>query len=331
MSTGPVAVPVAVVPVAVVVPTVARPAELARCLDAVLSGEALPSRVVVVDQGGDPGTVTVLAERAGRGVPLTHVRSPRRGLSAARNTGLRQVSEAWVAFTDDDCVPTAGWLAAIHRRVAVGDVDGVAGRVLPLGEPAPETFTLSLRVSQEPAVHRGRALPWVVGTGGNMALRVDVLRDVGGYDERLGAGTPGLAGEDLEVVHRLLRRGAVLAYDPDVLVEHGRVPWERRLATRYGYGFGMGAFVGLWLRADPWVAWTWARWAGLRVRETAGALRRRNRRGLREQGRLVRGLLAGTLFGLRVSGGPVRADPAAHSPGARSAPAHDPGVHVEHL
>ena len=290
-----------VVPITVVVPTVTRPDELARCLDALLAGAVRPADVVVVDQGHDAGTAEVVASRVAAGLPVTHVRSALRGLSAARNTGLRHVRTPWVAFTDDDCVPTPSWLAAIHTRLERPDrPDGVTGRVLPYGAPTPGTYTLSLRVSREPVVFRGRALPWVGGTGGHLALRVATLRQVGGYDERLGAGTPGRAGEDLEVVHRLLRAGAVLAYDPEVVIEHARVPGERRLATRYGYGFGMGAFAGSWARSDPWVWWTWLRWMSLRVLGTGGALKARDRRRLHEEALLVRGLLAGTRYGWRL-------------------------------
>ena len=302
-----------VVPISVVVPTVARPDELARCLDALVDGDVLPSEVVVVDPSGDEGMAAVLAEASSRGLEVVHLRSPLRGLSAARNTGLRHVSSPWVAFTDDDCVPTRTWLSAIHARIQAPDApDGVGGRVLPFGEAAPGTYPLSMRVSTVPAVHRGRALPWAVGTGGNMALRVPMLRAVGGYDERLGAGTPGLAGEDLEIIHRLLRAGAVLAFDPAVVVEHGRVTAERRLATRRTYGFGMGAFVGMWLRSDPRILTALVAWLVTRLVSLAQALKARDRWRLREERLLVAGLLAGLRYGwqLRSPAPPETTSPA---------------------
>jgi len=289
------------VPVSLVVPTVDRPPALARCLDAALQGDVLPAEVVVVDQGRLDETASVLASCRRPGVAVRHIRTDRRGLSAARNIGLAHVTSPWVAFTDDDCVPRHDWIAAVHRRSGEPDApDAVTGRVLPLGVEREGTHTLSLRLSEEPVLFRGPALPWLVGTGGNMALRATTLRAVGGYDERLGAGSPGAAGEDLDVVHRLLRSGATIAFDPGIMVFHDRVTAERRLATRRTYGFGLGAFVGVWIRSDHWVATVLGRWLLAQARLATRAAMRRDGWRLREAGLLVAGAFAGVPYGLQL-------------------------------
>lgn len=314
-----------VIPISVVVPTVSRPVELARCLDAILDGDVLPGEVLVIDQGGEEATASVVAARKTDGLSIIHITSGQRGLSAARNIGLRHVSMPWVAFTDDDCVPTKTWLATIHTRTSAADApDGVGGRVLPFGEATPDTHAISLRVSNAPAVFRRRALPWAVGTGGNMTLKVAAARSVGGYDERLGAGSPGEAGEDLEIVHRLLRSGAVLAYDPAVVVRHGYVFTQRRLSTRRSYGFGMGAFAGMWLRCDRWVATILARWMLIRLVGVARAVKRRDPRRLREEALLVKGVVAGARYGWHLRS-PVPFETEATAAGASAAGAVDAG------
>ncbi|MBA2558957.1 MAG: glycosyltransferase [Propionibacteriales bacterium] len=290
------------VPISVVVPTVARPQTLHRCLQALLAGTVMPSEVLVIDQGGDAETGRVVdACNNTHDVPVRHITSRRRGLSAARNLGLLRATMPYVAFTDDDCVPSPAWVAAMSRRMTASDApDGVGGRVLPYGDPAPDTFTLSLRLSTSPAVFRGRSLPWKVGSGGNMILRADTLRRAGGYDERLGAGAPGAAGEDVELVHRLLRSGAVLAFDPAMVVHHDRVGPDRRLATRRSYGFGMGVFAGMWVRHDPWVAGALARWLLNQGVASARAVRHADRWRLHEQRLAVGGAIAGLRYGLRL-------------------------------
>lgn len=298
------------VDISVVVPTLDRPDELARCLDGLLDGRVLPAEIWVVDQGGTAGAASVIAARRGS-VPLHHVRSDERGLSRSRNTGLSRVRTPWVGFVDDDCVPDTEWVAAAARRIERGDVRGVTGRVLPLGEATAGSHTLSLRVSQVPETFRGRALPWLVGTGGNMVLHVETLRAVGGYDVRLGAGTSGLAGEDLEIVHRLLRAGAAIGYDPGVVVRHDRVDGARRLATRRGYGFGLGAYVGVWWRRDRWARVVLARWTWAQLRLAAGAVRRLDSWRLTEARLLLGGMVAGLRFGRRL-GSPV--PPTGHLP-----------------
>ncbi|MDQ3479925.1 MAG: glycosyltransferase [Actinomycetota bacterium] len=298
-------------PIAVVVSTVDRPEALARCLGAILDGAVMPTEIIVIDQGGEPETADVVAANAKHGVPVRHVVVDERGLSKARNLGLRLVRTPWIAFTDDDCAPDPSWIGVFHRRTVDPDApDGIGGRVLAGGDATPGTFALAQRLWTEPKTYRGPTLPWLVGSGANMLFRVDVLRRAGGYDERLGPGSPGVAGEDLEVLHRLLRDGATLAFEPAAVVFHDRVGTERRVATRSSYGFGMGAFVGMWLRRDRWVAYVLARWLRDRLVGVARAVKHRDRWRLHEERLTLTGATKGLRYGWRLRSPISTSDPA---------------------
>ena len=58
------------------------------------------------------------------------------------------------------------------------------------------------------------------GTGANMAFRRELLRDLGGFDPCLGAGTPTRGGDDLEMFFRVLKAGRALVYEPRAVVRH---------------------------------------------------------------------------------------------------------------
>src|SRR5205823_3380305 len=139
--------------------------------------------------------------------------------------------------------------------------DAVAGRISPLGPDGPGLFMVSSRDSTARVDYRGKAVPWVVGSGGNFTVNRAWFGRVGPFDERLGVGTPGKAGEDMDLIHRLLHAGARIRYEPDAVMYHERQTRARRLATRWSYGFGMGAFCGIWLRHhDPYALYLLARW-----------------------------------------------------------------------
>src|SRR4051794_5701981 len=109
---------------------------LARCL-AALREQTLDAErfeVVVVDDGSTDETARVLAGAAhDRGPALEVVRhASSRGASAARNAGWRRARAPVVAFTDDDCVPVAGWLAAGLAACAAAPGAIVQGRIDPL-------------------------------------------------------------------------------------------------------------------------------------------------------------------------------------------------------
>jgi GT2 family glycosyltransferase len=286
--------------ITVAVATLDRPEGLARCLTALATGILRPTQVVVVDQGRDGAEAPVAAAQQA-GLDVIHQRQERLGLAASRNLALSIARGSIVAITDDDCVPDAGWVAALDRAFREDpDLAAVTGRVLPLGPDRPDLFAVSSRTGTSRAVFRGRTVPWQVGTGGNFALHRDWIARAGGYDERLGAGTAGGAGEDMDLLWRLLRAGARIRYEPDAVVFHERQSRERRLATRSSYGRGLGACCGLWLRGgDLDALGVLGRWLWMRAGMAGTGLRRRQWAALREELLVLRGTAAGLVYGLR--------------------------------
>src|SRR5581483_1972376 len=285
----------------VAIATLDRPAGLLRCLHAVLAGAAAPAEVIVVDQSAGDETEAPLAGCSPSEIPVVYVRQARRGLAASRNAALARARYPLVAVTDDDCVPSAGWVAALGRAFAAAPTpDAVTGRVLPLGPPVAGLYAVSSRTSAAPADYRGMASPWLVGTGANFAVRRECLSRVGGYDERLGVGSPGGAGEDIELLYRLLRAGARIRYAPDALVYHARQDRRRRLASRWGYGQGIGAFTGVWMRrGDAGASRVLARWVLDRGRRLALAAAQRRWDAAREELLVLGGTGSGLAYGLR--------------------------------
>jgi GT2 family glycosyltransferase len=289
--------------ISVAIATLDRPDGLRRCIDAVLQGEVLPTEMVVVDQGQDPRTPLVVA-RHGSPVPIQYARQDRLGLAASRNLAISLTGTNVAAFTDDDCVPGRGWVAAIVRALSAQPSPGaVAGRVLPLGDEAPGLFVVSPRDSTERRDFHRKAPPWLIGSGGNFAVRRGWLDLIGGFDERLGVGSPGKAAEDMDLIYRLLRSGAIICYEPDAVVYHERQSRSRRLASRWSYGYGMGAFLGKWLRdADPYALTLLSRWMSTLARELAAAVIK-SRTWLETSQRLlsIGGTLRGLTYGLTLA------------------------------
>jgi GT2 family glycosyltransferase len=95
---------------------------------------------------------------------------------------------------------------------------------------------------------RGRGLfPYAAGqfgTGANVAFRADALRDTGGFDEALGAGSACAGGEDLDIFVRMLRAGHSIAYEPAALVWHEHRASDNELRGQmYAYGKGLSAYL----------------------------------------------------------------------------------------
>lgn len=85
--------------VSVVIPTYNRAHTLNRALDSVFAQSVVPDETIVVDDGSDDQT----AELINSNYPdVTYIPQPNRGVSSARNTGIRHACGTWIALLDAD-------------------------------------------------------------------------------------------------------------------------------------------------------------------------------------------------------------------------------------
>lgn len=228
-------------PLTVVVPTRDRADRLAGCLDALLADVGPDDEVLVVDSASADDATAAVARS--RGVAVLRLDRP--GSSRARNAGWRAASTPLVAFVDDDMRCDAGWADAIATAARPGRF--ATGRVglLPGQEDVDRPVALTTATGSGPLDLTGTG---VVGCSGNMAVHVDDLRRVGGFDERIGPGTWFAAAEDLDLFDRLGRAGTAGWFCHDAVTRHEQ--WRDRAAlVRLDWGYGKGAGARLRLLA----------------------------------------------------------------------------------
>lgn len=212
----------------VVICTRDRPHELFGCLQSIASLQPRPSQLVVVDNGSSDSATQNIAQAQ----ETTFVMEPVRGLSRARNRGVRACTGEIVAFIDDDARPHPDWLSQLAREFGDARVMAVAGRTLPV---AMETDTQKLCGSlggydrgHDSRVVFDRQTPnWFelanfggIGNGMNMAFRRAAFDRWPGFDERLGRGAPVPGNEEHHAFFSLIDRGYRVVYTPFAVVRH---------------------------------------------------------------------------------------------------------------
>lgn len=220
-----------------------RPELLLDTVRSVLQGGAVPAELVVIDQSAVPQAE--LAEMGEvRGCRMRYVHSTTTGLSRARNIALREASREVAILIDDDMLVQDTWLAALLDGLPPGSTGVATGRVLAAPDEGRggSVPAAALVTRDTPAVYRGLQ-PLDVVPGANVAVRCAFVLGVGGYDERLGAGTRFSAADDNDIGHRLLLAGGEVHHVPAAVVLHRAWRSEGELARlRWRYGRGKGAF-----------------------------------------------------------------------------------------
>jgi len=214
--------------VTVVVPVRDRPLALGRLL------AALPDvrDVIVVDDGSlDPDATAAVAR-------LTDARLIRhdvsKGPAAARNTGLRAVATALVAFIDSDVVPRPGWLRNLLYQLDDPAVGIVAPRIAALHAERGgavsryEAARSSLDLGPVPALVTPRSRVSYVPSA-CLVGRVGAFGE--GFDESMHVG------EDVDLIWRTIETGWRVRYEPSAVVAHEhRVEVGSWLARKAFYG-----------------------------------------------------------------------------------------------
>ncbi|MHB8465897.1 MAG: glycosyltransferase [Acidimicrobiales bacterium] len=225
----------------VVVPTRDRPEMLARCAESVLASLGAGDELVVVDSA----SVTPIGPIAGARV----IRVERPGASLARNVGWRAAIGEIVAFIDDDVCVDRGWAEAMHAAFW-GNVAFVSGRIeMPPG--VEHVRPVALTHGLEPRVIDLDTPTGQLGHSANLAVRRDVLVQIGGFDELLGAGGRFRAAEDLDLIDRILLGGRTGRHEPAALAWHDQWRTKAELVRLdWAYGTGMGVRIAKLRRTD---------------------------------------------------------------------------------
>jgi GT2 family glycosyltransferase len=228
----------------VLIATRERPEMLRDTLRSILSARRVPREIIVVDQSSVPNS-EVAHLGAVPDCEIRYVHSRTQGLARARNVGLRLASQTPVVILDDDMLVGDDSLERLLAGMMDGDEKVVTtGRLLAAPPEGPGLVQApgALVTRLEPAVFRGRQ-PLQVVPGPNVALPRSVMIEIGGYDERLGAGTRFPGAEDHDLSLRLLDAGCEVRHLPDAVVLHRAWRSPRDLVRlRWGYARGVGGF-----------------------------------------------------------------------------------------
>ncbi|MBV8753422.1 MAG: glycosyltransferase [Hyphomicrobiales bacterium] len=159
---------------------------LPDCLDSVMAQTRPAHIAVVVDDGSTDATPDILADYQRRWPALEVVRTEKRGLPHARNTGIARCRAPFIAFLDSDDVWAANKLERQLPVFAAGIGFVYCGYRLINQDGRPGSRNViapTLRGHVLAALLTGGNL--ISGSGSSVVVRAPLLERAGGFDESL--------------------------------------------------------------------------------------------------------------------------------------------------
>lgn len=224
--------------VSLIVATLGQTAHLPRLARSLAAQDSRDFEVIVVNQGPSEA-IRPFLKLLPDDLAVVVIRSAK-GLSRARNVGLRAARGRIVGFPDDDAWYPQGLLAQV-----VGLFDQNPDQAILTGVTRDEHGALSNGTFLDAAADLDRENVWRAGNSNGIFVRRADLRAVGGFDERLGvgSGTDFGSGEETDILLRMLSAGSKGRFLPDLVVHHDQVDTAvdaatLRRARLYAAGYG---------------------------------------------------------------------------------------------
>ena len=228
--------------------TLGRSIEVERLLVSLESQIYKEFELIVVDQNDDE-RVKSLVDRFNERIRIVYLRSEK-GLSRARNVGLKAARGDVIAFPDDDCWYAPDTLSFVAARLGSDStLGGMTGcSVDGAGRLSQGRWSASRHLITRYNV-------WTSATSYTIFLRADAVSAAGKFDEQLGvgAGSRWGAGEEVNYLLAVLRNGFPVCYDPMLRIFHPEPLQQfddKAFSRGRLYNRGFGRVLGI--NGYPW-------------------------------------------------------------------------------
>ncbi len=190
---------------------------------------------------------------------IKYIHSSNRGLSLARNIGIKISRGEYLVFLDDDAVLPYNFLENANN--VVQEFPGMSifsGIILTFEKNKP--FSRYMNFISEEITYRNYSK--FLST--TMVIRHQVFDKLNGFDEEMGVGARWGGSEETELLLRALEAGfrayyteSLIAYHPEL--NFSKMTWIQAIRKGYSYGLGRGALFKKLINSPKWwwMLWQW--------------------------------------------------------------------------
>ncbi len=223
--------------ITVVMPVLNEERCVADAVQSVLEQTFTDVELLVVDGESTDATAATVQAIAAREPRVRLLHNPARTIPSALNIGLREARGRFIARVDGHASVSDTYLERAVATLAVDpEVAAVGGRRIGVARTSSGVAVataLSSRFGVGDSINHYADTAQDTDHASFGVFRVDVLREIGGWDENL------LVNEDVDLDHRILGRGFRIRFDPAMSIYwkvRETIPELGRQYRRYGRG-----------------------------------------------------------------------------------------------
>jgi len=225
--------------ISIVIATYNRPDMILNCIRS-LNNLLIPDgkiEIVIVNDGSSVEYDLDAIQRTSR-FPINYVVKDHSGICATKNKGIENSKGEFIAFLDDDMIPSPLWIVQLMSGFKNDQIAGVGSTNLTYPEDNQYTQYIDYRELARKAFRdkSGEILNVLTGSA---CIRKDVLVSVGGFNTRQSELGVNFGGDDVDLTWRIRNAGYSLGHVNEAICFHNhRGDFNSLVKQHVGYGEG---------------------------------------------------------------------------------------------
>jgi len=196
--------------VSIVLCTYNRQDFIVKCLDSLRRQTFKNFELIVVNDNSTDRTKSILKDYSRKYDKIKIINNTKnKGVSGARNSGIRKAKGEIIAFLDDDCIADKNWLNELIKPYKNQDIIGVGGRIT---NPKPSNLAELANEGLNDVANKSGVIDRFIG--GNMSFRTSFIKKIR-FDETLKYGS-----DEWDVCATAKKHGHKLFYQHTSRVTH---------------------------------------------------------------------------------------------------------------
>lgn len=187
--------------------------------------------VIIVDQN-EVGFLDEVIKKYSKEINIQYIHIKEKGLSKARNIGLKYIHGEYIGFPDDDCVYQKKTLESLVEIFKNDNIDVVTGTITRNKNKINGTDIKKINIYNV----------WIKGISYTMFFKKKVIERIGTFDENLGVGSGTIygSGEETDFLIRAIKNNFLVWNTNKINIYHPYEDFNNKKINEKAYSYSKG-------------------------------------------------------------------------------------------